>query len=401
MLRVDPLWSLALFGLLVGAGTSSIFERILGFRIFRFIGAASYGTALVVVPVASFVVRQVVLSLGPAGTAANAGIVAFLAGIVIWQLADRWFADGTVRRDVAEIVGPWLNKVLHIVRADRVTLGAPPAVIVPVEDPVQSVDTGFYAPPPRSNGDLASVSMRTGSAEDLAAEILETKKRLSDRSSEIFAENEAPPAPEPEPEPVETVLQPGFYRRPPAEKTAATAQPAAAQAAPAPKPPLVTISPPPQAAQSPAARPLPPPAPRETAGISLSFQAPEYDHYSLEPAAPAAPVTPAPVPVAQVPIAPVPAAYVPVAPPPVAPVPVASAPVAPPAAPVPAAPVEPPAASSPLPPSLRPTAPPLPPAPPAGGANTRGPIRMRIGALGPAPSNGNGSSSGVFRKADN
>jgi peptidoglycan/LPS O-acetylase OafA/YrhL len=348
VLRVDPLWSVAWFGLLVGVGASGVLERILGFRLFRFIGAASYGTALVVVPVASFIVRQVVLSIGPAGTAANAGIVSFLAGLVIWQLADRWFADGTVRRDVAEIVGPWLNRVLRIVRADHVLLGSPLPVASIEEEPAQTVDTEFYAPPPRSNGDLAVVSMRTGSAEDLAAEILETKKRLADRSSAIFAEAEAVVA-EPEPEiPAEPVLKPGFYRRPAAEKPAAAVplpKPAGpAPAAPMPAP-LASVTPAPVEPQ----RPIEPPVSREQPGISLSFESPAYEHYSLEPV------------------------------------------------------VEPPAAAeppTPLPPALRPVAAQPPAAPPAV-TNTRGPIRMRIGALGPVPVNGNGSSNGVHRKADN
>jgi hypothetical protein len=351
VLRVDPLWSVAWFGLLVGAGASGVLERILGFRLFRFIGAASYGTALVVVPVASFIVRQVVLSIGPAGTAANAGIVSFLAGLVIWQLADRWFADGSVRRDVAEIVGPWLNRVLRIVRADHVTLGSPVPVAAIEEEPAQAIDTQFYAPPPRSNGDLAVVSMRTGSAEDLAAEILETKKRLADRSTAIFAEAEAVVA-EPEPEVApEPVLKPGFYRRPAAEKAAA-AVPLPKPVAPAPVAhtpvPFASATPPPVEPQLPSAPPAPA-APREQPGISLSFESPAYDHYSLEPV------------------------------------------VEPPAA------VEP---ETPLPPALRPVAVP-PPAPPAAVTNARGPIRMRIGALGPAPSNGNGASNGVHRKADN
>jgi peptidoglycan/LPS O-acetylase OafA/YrhL len=342
VLRVDPLWSVAWFGLLVGVGASGVLERVLGFRLFRFIGAASYGTALVAVPVASFIVRQVVLSIGPAGTAANAGIVSFLAGLVIWQLADRWFADGTVRRDAAELAGPWINRVLRIVRADHVTLGSPIPAAGIEQEPAQAIDTQFYAPPPRSNGDLAVVSMRTGSAEDLAAEILETKKRLADRSTAIFAEAEAVAA-EPEPEvEAEPVLKPGFYRRPTADK------PAAALSAPKPvapaKPvvPLASVTPTP-------IEPHAPPAVREQPGISLSFESPAYEHYSLEPVVESA------------------AAAIP---------------------------------ETPLPPELRPV--PAPPsAPPSGVTNTRGPIRMRIGALGPVSSNGNGSSNGVHRKADN
>ncbi len=70
------------------------------------------------------------------------------------------------------------------------------------------VEVAFYAPPPRPDaGELAIVSTRTGSAEDLAAEILATKKRLSERSAAFFAEPVSVALPA-EPE------KPGFYRKP-------------------------------------------------------------------------------------------------------------------------------------------------------------------------------------------
>jgi peptidoglycan/LPS O-acetylase OafA/YrhL len=344
-LRIDPIWSIAMFGLLVGAGSSSIVEGVLALRIFRLIGAASYGTALVVVPISSFIVRQVLQSVGAPGTAANAAIFSFLAGIVIWQLADRWFADGTLRRDAAQVIGPWLNAVLHIVRADRVTLGSPVTGEVEVLASDAAVDHLFYAPPPRSDGELAVVSTRTGSSEDLAAEIMETKKRLSDRSTAIFDEAEhGPSEPPPPPEPA---LKPGFYRRPPAAKTPALetaktpAPPAAKSVTPAKSAP--TTTPAPAAAPPPAPAQRPEPAYREAAPISLSFEAPPYEHYSLEAAPPAVPSAPAPVP---------------------------------PPAPFQLQPVVPPAAAL---------------HPPIGSPSTRGPIKMRIGALGPQSSNGSGT----------
>jgi hypothetical protein len=240
--------------------------------------------------------------------------------------------------------------VLRIVRADHVILGSPVPVAAIEEEPAHGVDTLFYAPPPRSNGDLAVVSMRTGSAEELAAEILETKKRLADRSTAIFAEAEAAAA-APEPEvPAEPVLKPGFYRRPVAEQPAASV-PAPKHVTPMPAVPAAPVAVP-MASVTPAPiesqRPVESPAQREPQSISLSFESPSYDHYSLEPA------------------------------------------------------LEPPAAEppSPLPPALRPVAAAPAPASPVGATNPRGPIRMRIGALGPAPSNGNGASNGVHRKAD-
>lgn len=343
-LRIDPIWSVAMFGLLVGAGTSSIVERVLAVRIFRLIGAASYGTALVVVPVSSFIVRQIALNVGAPGIAANGAMLSFLVGIVVWQLADRWFADGTLRRDAALIAGPWLNAVLHVVRADRVWLGAP----LPIEGEVPvsevAVDHLFYAPPPRSDGELAVVETRTGSPEDLAAEIMETKKRLSDRTTAIFEGTDAP-TPEPAPAPA---LKPGFYRRPAAEKAPATIAlpPAAAKA----KKAAPAAAPAPASVTAPVLAPEPPrqqPAYRETAPISVSFEAPPYEHYSLSP------LPPSPV------------------------LPTAQPPLPLPQAPSYAAPqIIPPAAAT---------------RPPVGAPSTRGPIKMRIGALGPQSTNGNGT----------
>jgi hypothetical protein len=69
----------------------------------------------------------------------------------------------------------------------------------------------FYAPPPRASAaDLAIVSRRTGSPEELQNEILETKARLQERSAALFAESEAlaePVAPPP------VYAKPGFYRK--------------------------------------------------------------------------------------------------------------------------------------------------------------------------------------------
>ena len=394
-LRIDPLWSIALFGLLVGAGHSRLVERVLSLRALRFIGAASFGIALVVVPVSSFVVRQIASSFGAAGTAANAVIFSLLAGVVIWQLADRWFAEGPLRREVANVVGPWLDAALRLVRADRVTLG-PPLVMTLDNDAEEQepVDQGLYAPPPRSTaGDLATVSTRSGSPEELAAEILETKKRLSDRSSAIFADAyPVEPPPEEPVAPPEPVLKPGFYRR--------SATPAAVLAA---------------QASAPVSPPEPAPAPRapqaaEPAPISAHVEVPAYEHYSLEaipqpppalqpspapqatprtqpvplravaslpaPVPAARPVAPAPVPVTQqpaprpvsAPVAPAPRLVAP-APRPVVPALLPLAPAPRPVAPAPR-PVE--ATQQPVPRPLTPIA----PAPPT----TRGPIKMRIGA---------------------
>jgi peptidoglycan/LPS O-acetylase OafA/YrhL len=351
-LRFDPLWALALFGLLTAAGTSSIVERVLSLRVLRLLGAASFGISLVMVPVSNFVVRQILSTVGQGAAAVNAGLASIVAGFVIWQLFDRWFAEGNLRRDAANLAGPWLDAALRLVRADRVPLGAPP-VAEPEPEAYGEVDPSFYAPPPRpAGGDLAIVSMRSGSPQDLAAEIMEMKKRLSERSNELFAEAAAP-EPEPEAEPVATVepfAKPGFYRR----------QPAAPAPAPAPAPAAASVPPPPGPPSPPAPAPAPPRAlpPRAPAAasnvtpirpyvepqpISLTFEsAPsrEYVHFTFEPPSAAEPPPPA-------------ASTTPVAP-----------------------------------------APPAPPAPRPVAPTSRGPIKMRLGppvGAGASPStNGNG-----------
>jgi len=399
-LRIDPLWSIALFGLLAGAGTWPIVERMLALRPLRFLGAASYGIALVAVPVSAFVVRQVGAHIGPGPTAANAAAVSILAGIVVWQLSDRWFAEGTIRRDAAAFVGPWVDAVLRFARIDRVTLGPP--LVAEIEEPSdEAVDTQFYAPPPRSeNGELAIVSTRSGSPEELAADILETKRRLADRSAAIFGDampepEQGPPEPPPPPPPP-AFEKPGFYRKTPAKAAASVpVAPAPATAAPAPAAPAALApapAAPAQSAPAPTAPSLSPAAsaarvaapPREAvaaqapahAGISLSFEPPAYQHYTLESAAAPRPA-PVPQPVAARPVAaPVP---VPVPQPVVAARPIPAQPVAPPRfvpqlAPRATVPGAPPPAHAPR--TLGPAA----PAP-----NSRGPIKMRIGAAAAPP----------------
>jgi peptidoglycan/LPS O-acetylase OafA/YrhL len=202
-LRIDPVWAISLFGLVAGAGAFRIVERILSITVLRLVGAASFAISLVVGPVAAFVARHSSSAFGPVASAANAAALAVLFGYVFWQVLDRWFADGPLRRDVAEVIGPWIDRLLALIRADRVVLGPPPAPSEP-DVPDERLAEGFYAPPPRAlPADLAVVSKKSGTAEELAAEILETKKRLSERSTMIFTD----PSHDPNYE------KPGFYPR--------------------------------------------------------------------------------------------------------------------------------------------------------------------------------------------
>ncbi len=209
---INPAWQVALFFLLVGVGFFGVIERVFGLRIFGMLAAASFAISLIADPVTSFLTRQLALhSIGPEGAAANAGAIAIIMGVVFWQVIDRWFSDGNLRERLVDVLSPPLRTLLTLARAANVyyagrgRLRTLPPADAPAQDEPQT--SGFYAPPPRGSGDLAVVMQRTGSPEQLAAEILETKKRLAEQSAALFAD--------PEPEPVVPVREPerppGFY----------------------------------------------------------------------------------------------------------------------------------------------------------------------------------------------
>lgn len=192
-LRVDPLWSLALFGLLAAVNAIGPLERVCAFAPLRLLGAASYAISLVVVPVSAFAVRQLAQTIGPAGAAVTAIGASVVVGFVLWQFVDRSVGDAELRRNVADAVGPKLALLLAPLRADRVVLGSrPPAVLADIEPEPALLEHDFYAPPTRSTAaDLAVLSKRSGSPEDLAADILATKTRLTERSKALFADPHA------------------------------------------------------------------------------------------------------------------------------------------------------------------------------------------------------------------
>jgi peptidoglycan/LPS O-acetylase OafA/YrhL len=208
-LDVDPMWSIAAFGLAVSIAAYRPLERIFSFWMLRVIGASSYAVSLVIVPTVGILV-----ALTPYYAIAFAVPASFIAGFTYWQLVDRWFNDGDFRRNVASSFAPPVDELLAKARADRVFLGdAQPS---DEDDDLATAHDDdfvptFYAPPPRpSAADLAIVSRRTGSPEELAAEILETKTRLQERSAALFAEPEPAAAQAPPP----VYAKPGFYRKP-------------------------------------------------------------------------------------------------------------------------------------------------------------------------------------------
>jgi len=205
-LAPDPLWAMALFGIVVAAGASHFVERILSFPPVRLLGVTAFAISLVFVPVSAFVFRQTAGRFGDASAALNALAASTIVGFALFQLVDRSFGDGRLRREAAALIGPGLAAMLEPVRAHRIVLGvAAPVVVGEIAE--TRMEVAFYAPPPRADAsDLAIVSTRTGSPEDLAADILATKKRLSERSAAFFAAAPGHEAVMPE--------KPGFYRKP-------------------------------------------------------------------------------------------------------------------------------------------------------------------------------------------
>lgn len=212
-LRVDPLWSLALAALVAGSGAWRPVESVLGVSIARFLGAASFAISLVAVPVIAFAVRQLGPSVGAPGAAVNAAVLAIVAGIALWQFTDRWFADAGLRREAAAVAAIPVDALLRRLRIDRLSFGSASAAHddAIVDAAIEPPERAFYAPPPRASaGGLTSLSQRTGSPEELAAEIHETKKRLAERSAAFFASDDD----EPESQTVADAYEvPGFYRK--------------------------------------------------------------------------------------------------------------------------------------------------------------------------------------------
>ncbi len=207
-LRIDPLWSIALFGMVVAINAIAPMERLCSFAPLRLLGSASYGISLAVVPVTAFIARQLGSTFGPYVAAGNAIVASIIIGFALFQLIDRVYVDDKLRRNAADSVGPSFARLLARIRANRVVLGEAPVAITPEIEPVSAyIEPAFYAPAPRPDAsDLAVVSRRTGSPEELAEEILATKKRLQDRSAAFFAD------PLPVVAPIE-YKKPGVYRK--------------------------------------------------------------------------------------------------------------------------------------------------------------------------------------------
>jgi len=235
----NPLWQVAACAWLVAVGRSRLLDRAFSLPVLGVFGAASFSISLVVAPLVVFTFHQASGRQSTVNAALAAYAAALIAGFILWQVVDRWFAGTSVRQAIADKVAPLIRWVLAAIRCDRVEIvevvDAPRLDLASTAVNGAHVPSSFYAPPPRPDaGDLATVMRRSGSPEDLAAEILQAKKRLAERSIELLSDGlEASPAEPDRSEPA------GFY-----DKTNRTNEaPAFAAVRSAPAPPATDRAP--------------------------------------------------------------------------------------------------------------------------------------------------------------
>jgi peptidoglycan/LPS O-acetylase OafA/YrhL len=171
----NPLWAVAAFGLVVAPARLQWLRRGLSLRVLTLIGASAYSIALVAEPIAAYVVRKATPTLGLGTAAANAFLIALLTGLALWLAIDRHFADAEFRRrvfDAARVAYQLLRSTARLVplRFDA------SANLDPADSTAQSLFE--HAP-----GELAVLIKRTGSRDELNADILATKARLAERGS--------------------------------------------------------------------------------------------------------------------------------------------------------------------------------------------------------------------------
>jgi peptidoglycan/LPS O-acetylase OafA/YrhL len=183
-LRIDPFWSLAFFGILVACGALPKLRLAAGFVAFRVASAPAYVATLVAMPIAEFAARQMPPQLGSLQAALITAAVIVAAAYTLWQGLDRAFASATFRQHVAARPGAILDRVLERARIATIAFRFPPPKPAAAPEANAPSDADGAELPPVPQTELARLSTRTGSPEDLAAEIFETKKRLTERTSD-------------------------------------------------------------------------------------------------------------------------------------------------------------------------------------------------------------------------
>jgi peptidoglycan/LPS O-acetylase OafA/YrhL len=208
-LRIDPFWALACFGILVACGALPKLRLVLGNVAFRAASAPAYAATLVAMPIAEFAARQMPPFFGSLQAALVTAAVIAVVAYALWQGVDRAFARESLRQRVAARPGAIVDRLLARARIATVTYRYPPPKPVAVPEAHDDV-AGRADLPPMPQAELARLSTRTGSPEDLAAEIFETKKRLTERTSEsaVFDVSSSPlptafpPRHAPQPQPI-------------------------------------------------------------------------------------------------------------------------------------------------------------------------------------------------------
>ncbi|MGP6156514.1 MAG: acyltransferase family protein [Vulcanimicrobiaceae bacterium] len=190
----NPFWAIAFAALAVAAGRIPYLEQILELAPLRLLGQISFAVSLTVVPAIAFAVRQ--LATSPASSIAlNAFALSMVCGFALWQLVDRWFADYKFRGRLGRALGTYLDRYGGRSLSNRVRLlaeGEPPkaptrnTTIVKMHAQTSSALMERVG---ESRGPI--VTMRTGSQADLAAEIIETRRRLAEHAAAYFAEEVA------------------------------------------------------------------------------------------------------------------------------------------------------------------------------------------------------------------
>ena len=174
----NPLWTIGAFALVVGSGGLRWIERILSSCGLPQLGAAAFAIALVGEPVVAYIMRKATPTLGLPLAAANAFAVAIGLGIIVWLLVDRPFADPVQRRQTFE-------RIVSFVRQLRSRLAVGP---LNFETSLPAIEGGegdrsVIEMPTFSQGDVAMLIKRSGTSDDLAAEIQAAAARFAERGS--------------------------------------------------------------------------------------------------------------------------------------------------------------------------------------------------------------------------
>ena len=172
----NPLWAIAAFSFFVTCGALRPFERLLSLRPILWLGAASFGTALVAEPVVDYLLTKATPTLGLQNAALNAFAVAIACGLAFWLVVDRRFQDRASRDAVIEWGSAVLARMREAFFSRKVTFQiARHGETIEASDEPAADAVGF--------GDVAMLIKRSGSVADLAADINATRAHFAERGN--------------------------------------------------------------------------------------------------------------------------------------------------------------------------------------------------------------------------